>query len=101
MARLRPAAVILLDEPLAALDPAKAELCLGQIKALNDEGKTLLQVTHDPNLAMAGGDRTIVLRQGRIVYDESRGGREVDSLRQAWVQHESGGQFGCRKYQPQ
>ncbi len=91
VARLRPAAVMLLDEPLAALDPVKAELCLEQIKALNDEGKTILQVTHDPNLAISAGDRTLVLRQGRFAYDEVGDRREADSLRKAWSLDAGGG----------
>ncbi|MDD5094600.1 MAG: ATP-binding cassette domain-containing protein [Dehalococcoidia bacterium] len=91
VARLRPAAVMLLDEPLAALDPGKAELCLEQIKALNKEGKTLLQVTHDPALAMSTGDRTIVLRQGRILYDESGDKRDRHALRNAWSNNADGG----------
>ena len=85
VAGLRPSAVMLLDEPLAALDPGKAARCLEQIKALNDAGKTILQVTHDPNLAINAGDRTIGLRNGRIVYDESGECRKADILQRLWA----------------
>ena len=91
VARLRPSSIMLLDEPLAALDPAKTHLCLQQIKTLNDEGKTIIQVTHDPNLALSGGHRTVVLREGRIVYDVTGAKREVAPLREAWNQNVSGG----------
>lgn len=80
VARLRPAKLMLLDEPFAALDPGKTELCLEQIKALNKEGKTILQITHDPTLAVSTGDRTIALAQGHIVYDECSAKRDKQAL---------------------
>lgn len=69
IARLRPASLLLLDEPLAALDPLKAELCMREIQALSKEGKTILQVTHDERLAVEAGHRTLAIQAGRIVYD--------------------------------
>jgi putative ABC transport system ATP-binding protein len=84
IARLRPASLILLDEPLAALDPAKAQLCLTEIAALRRAGKTIIQVTHDPELAATVGDRTAVMRNGRLVYAVEPPQRNVDELRQHW-----------------
>lgn len=71
IAGLRPSSVILLDEPLAALDPEKTEQCIQQIRSLHKQGKTLIQVTHDEELAGSLGDRTIALHTGRVMRDES------------------------------
>jgi len=84
IARLRPSSVILLDEPLAALDPGKAELSIGLINELNGQGKTLIQVTHDPELAVTAGDRTVALDQGRLVYDEMATARSPVAIRAHW-----------------
>ena len=70
IARLRPISLLLLDEPLAALDPIKADLCMREILALNQEGKTILQVTHDEHLAAEAGHRTLAIESGRIIYDD-------------------------------
>lgn len=71
IAGLRPSSVILLDEPLAALDPEKTEQCIEQIRALHRQGKTIIQVTHDEELTASLGDRTIALRNGVVVFDET------------------------------
>jgi putative ABC transport system ATP-binding protein len=84
IARLRPSSLMLLDEPLAALDPEKAELCLDLIRTLHREGRTIVQVTHDPSLALSGGDRTVALRDGRIVYDRKDTERELTELQELW-----------------
>jgi putative ABC transport system ATP-binding protein len=82
IARLRPASLVLLDEPFAALDPAKVKLCMLEIVRLNKAGKTLIQVTHDERLAFSLGDRTVGLKGGRIVYDEA------GTVRSQMVPHE-------------
>jgi putative ABC transport system ATP-binding protein len=84
IARLRPASLILLDEPLAALDPAKAQRCLTEIAALRMAGKTIIQVTHDPELAATLGDRTAVMGNGRVVYAVEPPQRNLDELRKHW-----------------
>ena len=84
IARLRPASLILLDEPLAALDPGKAERCLLEIADLKRMGKTIIQVTHDPKLASTLGDRTVVMRAGEIVRDTSSHERTAEDLQNYW-----------------
>jgi len=71
IAGLRPSSVILLDEPLAALDPEKTEQCIEQIRALHRQGRTIIQVTHDEELTATLGDRTVALRNGEVVFDET------------------------------
>jgi putative ABC transport system ATP-binding protein len=82
--QLRPASLVLLDEPLAALDPVNAQMCLKQISELHRLGKTIIQVTHEPKLAMTLGDRTIALQSGRIVYDRLASSREPNDVAKLW-----------------
>lgn len=84
IARLRPAPLILLDEPVTALDPANAARCLAEIADLRKAGKTIVQVTHDPDSASTLGDRTIVMRSGKIVHDADSQSRSAEALRNHW-----------------
>ncbi|MBB4577251.1 ABC transporter ATP-binding protein [Rhizobium lentis] len=59
--------VLLLDEPLGALDRNLREQMQGEIKSLHREfGKTTICVTHDQEEALTLSDRIIVMRGGRI-----------------------------------
>ncbi len=57
---------ILFDEPTSALDPELEQEVIRVIKALADEGRTMIIVTHDMKLAADVSDHTIFLHQGRI-----------------------------------
>jgi putative ABC transport system ATP-binding protein len=56
----------LADEPTGNLDTKIGEEILEVFQGINDEGKTLIVVTHDPDVA-ARARRIIVLRDGQIV----------------------------------
>jgi putative spermidine/putrescine transport system ATP-binding protein len=59
--------VLLLDEPLAALDPQlRAALRVDLKGLLRDIGLTTLFVTHDQTEAMTMADRVVVMRAGRV-----------------------------------
>jgi putative spermidine/putrescine transport system ATP-binding protein len=59
--------VLLLDEPLAALDPQLRTELRGELAALlRDSGVTTLLVTHDQGEALALADLVAVLRAGRV-----------------------------------
>jgi putative spermidine/putrescine transport system ATP-binding protein len=59
--------VLLLDEPLAALDPQLRAAIRADLQALlRASGVTTLFVTHDQEEAMAVADRVAVLRAGRV-----------------------------------
>lgn len=79
IARLRKVSILLLDEPLASLDPAKAQLCIEIINKFQEEGNTIIQITHDTHLATSVGDRTIVMAHGKLVYDEIKG-RNINDI---------------------
>jgi len=59
--------VLLLDEPLTALDAALRERLRGELnRLLRMLGITAIYVTHDQSEAMALGDRIVVMRKGAI-----------------------------------
>ncbi len=60
--------LILADEPTGNLDSATGEMLLGIFDRLHDEGKTVVVVTHDQNVARHC-DRMITLSDGQIVDD--------------------------------
>ncbi len=62
-------AVILADEPTGNLDSATGEMVLQTFARLRDEGKTIVLITHDPEVC-AWGDRTMHIRDGRLLSDE-------------------------------
>jgi polar amino acid transport system ATP-binding protein len=57
---------ILFDEPTSALDPELEQEVVRVIKALAEEGRTMVIVTHDMKLAADVSDHTIFLHQGLI-----------------------------------
>lgn len=62
--------LLLLDEPLAALDPMiRAEMQSDLRNIFRSLGKTVLMVTHDMGEALYFGDRIVLMREGRIVQD--------------------------------
>jgi putative ABC transport system ATP-binding protein len=66
-------AVILADEPTGNLDTRTSLEIMALFQALNDEGATILLVTHEPDIA-AFARRTVVLRDGRVIRDEAAAG---------------------------
>jgi energy-coupling factor transporter ATP-binding protein EcfA2 len=60
------APVLALDEPTFGQDRARADELLRLLRELNDEGTTILVVTHDMQLVTEHADRTIVLAEGRV-----------------------------------
>jgi polar amino acid transport system ATP-binding protein len=57
---------LLFDEPTSALDPELEQEVVRVIKALADEGRTMILVTHDMKLAADVSDHVIFLHKGRI-----------------------------------
>jgi putative ABC transport system ATP-binding protein len=61
--------IIFADEPTGNLDTKSSREIMSILKKLNGEGKTLIVVTHDPEIAK-WADRTIRLRDGRVITNE-------------------------------
>jgi len=64
--------VILLDEPLSALDANLREQMQVELKHMHDKlGITFIMVTHDQTEALVMSDRVVVMQNGRIAQDGS------------------------------
>jgi len=60
--------LLLMDEPFSNLDRGLREGIRGETLALLREiGTTVIMVTHDPEEALASGDRVVLMRGGRVV----------------------------------
>jgi iron complex transport system ATP-binding protein len=59
-------ALVLLDEPTAALDVRHVELVMAQARELAAAGHAVVAVLHDLTLAAAHADRVCVLADGRV-----------------------------------
>jgi putative ABC transport system ATP-binding protein len=62
-------AIILADEPTGNLDSRTSIDVMSVFQELNDKGKTIIMVTHEPDLAEFS-QRTIMLRDGYIIQDK-------------------------------
>ena len=61
--------VLLADEPTGALDSATSEEIMRIFQARNDEGITVVLVTHEADIARYA-KRRILFRDGEIIADE-------------------------------
>ena len=84
MATINPPKLLLLDEHTAALDPAAAEKILDVTeKTVSENRLTCLMITHNMSSALQLGTRTIMMTDGRIIFDcsgEERAKLTVDDL---------------------
>ena len=64
--------MILADEPTGNLDSVTGKEILALFKSLNEEGKTIVLVTHDENVAK-NARRIIRISDGRVLSDEASG----------------------------
>ena len=63
--------ILLLDEPVAGVNPTLANKLRDQIARLNDEGVTFCIIEHDMDFIMNLADPIIVLDQGRVLVEGS------------------------------
>ena len=63
--------VIMADEPTGNLDTKSSYEIMEIFKKMNEQGKTVIMVTHEPDIA-AYTKRVLVMRDGKLVSDERR-----------------------------
>jgi putative tryptophan/tyrosine transport system ATP-binding protein len=84
--------ILLLDEHTAALDPKTADYVLRLTRELVQERQlTTLMVTHSMKQALMLGDRTIMLHEGRVIFDvagAARSGLTVSDLLDRFAQRQ-------------
>ena len=61
--------LIMLDEPMAGVNPALKQSLLGHVKSLRDEGRTVLFVEHDMDMVRDISDWVVVMGQGTILAE--------------------------------
>jgi putative ABC transport system ATP-binding protein len=62
--------VLLADEPTGNLDSKTSDAIMGLLKKLNENGQTIVMVTHEPEIA-DNAQRQIIMRDGRILQDHA------------------------------
>jgi macrolide transport system ATP-binding/permease protein len=74
-ALIRDPLIIFADEPTGNLDSKNSAEIMKILKGLHDEGKTVIMVTHENEIAAYAG-RVIVMKDGVIISDERRSGMQ-------------------------
>ena len=88
-ALLAPATLWLIDEPLSALDPTRAEQAIAELLAIaRERGITLLTTMHQVDIALAHFPRIVGLREGVVAFDRPTAEVSREDLARLYVQHE-------------
>ncbi len=61
--------LILLDEPMAGVNPALVQSLLQHVEALRDEGVSVLFIEHDMDVIMGISDWIVVLAEGEVIAE--------------------------------
>ncbi len=61
--------MVMLDEPMAGVNPALTQSLLGHVKDLREQGMTVLFVEHDMDMVRDIADWAIVMAQGKVVAE--------------------------------
>jgi len=61
--------MVMLDEPMAGVNPALTQSLLGHVTGLRDAGMTVLFVEHDMDMVQEISDWVIVMAEGRIIAE--------------------------------
>jgi putative ABC transport system ATP-binding protein len=72
--------MMLADEPTGNLDTKTSEEVMAVFQALNDEGKTVVLITHEQDIALYAR-RVVIFRDGKVVEDRPVEGRRKAVMR--------------------
>jgi len=77
--------VLILDEPTTGLDAEESAELMARLRLLNEEGKTIILITHDMKMVAEYARRVIVMARGRILLDSDPRGAfsDLDLIRQS------------------
>ena len=64
--------LIMLDEPMAGVNPALTQSLLGHVKRLRSEGITVMFVEHDMDVVRDISDWVVVMAEGVIIAEGPR-----------------------------
>lgn len=64
---IKGAEILILDEPTAVLTPGEAESLFNILKAMKEDGKSIIIITHKLNEVLEISDRVYIMRKGRHV----------------------------------
>lgn len=59
--------LVMLDEPMAGVNPALVQSLLGHVQRLRDEGRTVVFVEHDMDVVMSISDRVVCMAEGQVI----------------------------------
>jgi ABC-2 type transport system ATP-binding protein len=90
IALLKEASVLLLDEPMAGLDPRAAEEFMESLERLRDQGAAILLSTHDLFHARRLADQVGILKEGRQVLTVRRAELETEDLEKIYLDYMRG-----------
>ena len=84
----RGADILILDEPTAVLTPQEVEELFKAVRALKEEGKTVIFISHKLREVLAICDRVTVLKRGRVVGTVDAGETDLGRLAEMMVGRE-------------
>jgi ABC-type branched-subunit amino acid transport system ATPase component len=61
--------LVMLDEPMAGVNPALKQSLLGHVKSLREDGMTVLFVEHDMDMVRDISDWVLVMAQGQLIAE--------------------------------
>ena len=88
-ALLSPASLWLIDEPLSALDPMRAQMAMESlVKLAREKHITLVATLHQVDMALTHFDRIMGLNRGHVAFDLPSVQVSRERLAQLYAQHE-------------
>jgi len=70
--------ILIADEPTGNLDPDNSLEIMKILNDINKRGTTVIMATHDSEIVNRVRKRVVVLKEGRLVRDEARGGYDFE-----------------------
>jgi heme exporter protein A len=79
-------AIMLLDEPYTGLDLQAADMLRSVLQELAASNRTVILTTHNLEQGLEMCDRAAILNRGRVAWEGSRAGVDLDSIKEIYRQ---------------